>query len=323
VIEAGGDSARHGRMKLSVVVPVHDEEGSLDELVRRLIDVEQRLADLDVELILVDDGSRDASLPLMLALASRHRQVKVVQLSRNFGHQVALTAGIELSRGDAVVLMDADLQHPPELIERFVELWRAGYDVVYGVMQRRPEGRLKQWTARFYYRFLDRLTDTTMPAAAGDFRLIDRVVVDAFLAMRERDRYLRGMFAWLGFLQRGVDYVPASRYAGRSKYTLTRMVGLAVDGILSFSIFPLRAVIGVGLVVSLVSFLFGISSATAKLAGVFTVPGWATLVVVTTFLGGIQLVVLGAMAEYIGRIYEEVKQRPLYVVRRLHNFTDE
>ena len=323
MVDAALQSARHGRMRLSVVVPVHDEEESLDELVRRLIEVESRLADIEVELILVDDGSRDASLAIMIALASRHRQVKVVQLSRNFGHQVALTAGIELSRGDAVVLMDADLQHPPELIEQFVGFWRNGFDVVYGVMVGRPEGRLKRWTARSYYRFLNRLTDTTMPAAAGDFRLIDRIVVNAFLAMRERDRYLRGMFAWLGFRQRGVEYVPAPRFAGRSKYTLTRMVGLAVDGILSFSTFPLRAVIGVGLVVSLVSFLFGISSAVAKLAGVFTVPGWATLVVVTTFLGGIQLVVLGAMAEYIGRIYEEVKQRPLYVVRRLHNFADE
>lgn len=302
---------------------MHNEQESLDELVRRLLEVEKGLAEVEVELILVDDGSTDASLAVMVALASRHRQVKVVQLSRNFGHQVALTAGIELSRGDAVVLMDADLQHPPELIEQLVEHWRAGYDVVYGVMIGRPEGRLKRWTAHFYYRFLNRVTDTTMPAAAGDFRLIARVVVDAFLAMRERDRYLRGMFAWLGFRQLGVDYVPASRYAGRSKYTLTRMVGLAVDGILSFSIFPLRAVIGVGLIVSLVSFVFGISSAVAKMAGVFTVPGWATLVVVTTFLGGIQLVVLGAMAEYIGRIYEEVKQRPLYVVRRLHNFVDD
>ena len=187
----------------------------------------------------------------------------------------------------------------------------------------RPEGRGKAVDRTVLLPLLESAHRYHHAGGSGRFRLIDRIVVDAFLAMRERDRYLRGMFAWLGFRQQGVEYVPAPRYAGRSKYTLTRMVGLAVDGILSFSIFPLRAVIGVGLVVSLVSFLFGISSAVAKLAGVFTVPGWATLVVVTTFLGGIQLVVLGAMAEYIGRIYEEVKQRPLYVVRRLHNFADE
>jgi polyisoprenyl-phosphate glycosyltransferase len=323
LIDAVAQTARVGRARLSIVVPVHDEQESLDELVRRLTAVVARLDDVETELILVDDGSRDASLGIMVALATRHHQVKVVQLSRNFGHQVALTAGIELSRGDAVILMDADLQHPPELIERFVELWREGNDVVYGVMIGRPEGWLKRWTARLYYRFLNRLTTTSMPAAAGDFRLIDRVVVDAFLAMRERDRYLRGMFAWLGFRQVGVDYVPAPRYAGRSKYTLARMLGLAVDGILSFSIFPLRVVVGLGLAVSIVSFMFGIASAIAKLVGVFTVPGWATLVVVVTFLGGIQLVVLGGIAEYIGRIYEEVKQRPLYVVRRLHNFDDE
>jgi glycosyltransferase involved in cell wall biosynthesis len=323
VTETGADDRRSGPLTLSIVVPVYDEQDSLDELVRRVTAVVERFAGVNMELILVDDGSGDASLPLMISLAKRDRRIRVVELSRNFGHQVALTAGIELARGDAIVVMDADLQHPPELVERFLELWRDGNDVVYGVMVSRPEGFLKRTSAQLYYRFLNRLTTTTMPRAAGDFRLIDRVVVDSFLAMRERDRYLRGMFAWLGFRQVGVDYVPAPRYAGRSKYTFTRMVRLAIDGILSFSIFPLRVVIGVGLVVSIASFLFGIGSAVSKLAGVFTVPGWATLVVVTTFIGGIQLIVLGGMAEYIGRVYEEVKRRPLYVVRRLHSFDDE
>ncbi len=280
------------------------------------------LPEVEGELILVDDGSRDGSFPLMIALAGSDRRVKAVQLSRNFGHQVALTAGIELARGDAVVIMDADLQHPPEVLEQFVSLWREGYDLVYGVMGESPESLFKRSTARFYYRFLNRLTTTAMPEAAGDFRLIDRTVVNAFLAMRERDRYLRGMFAWLGFRQTGVEYVAAPRAAGRSKYSVTRMVGLAVDGVLSFSILPLRLVIGIGLVVSLFSFLFGIISAITKVAGVFTVPGWATLVVVTTFIGGIQLIVLGVMGEYLGRVYEEVKQRPLYVVRQLVNFDE-
>jgi dolichol-phosphate mannosyltransferase len=309
-----------GTTRLSVVVPVHDEEDSLPELVAQLQDVFQRLSGLDSELIFVDDGSRDASLALLVGLAARDRRVKVVELSRNFGHQTALTAGIERATGDAVVLMDGDLQHPPALLEQFVALWREGADVVYGVMIDRPEGYLKRVTARVYYRLLNRWTQTEMPAAAGDFRLIDRTVVDAFLAMRERDRYLRGMFAWLGFRQVAVEYTPAPRYAGRSKYTLARMLAFAVDGILSFSIFPLRVVIGIGFTVSVASFLLGIASIVSKLAGVFTVPGWATLVVVTTFVGGIQLVVLGGIGEYIGRIYEEVKRRPLYVVRRLHNF---
>lgn len=316
------EEAREGPGLLSVVVPVYDEQDSLEELVRRLGAVVERLHGVESEFILVDDGSDDAGLPLMIALSRRDSRVRVVQLSRNFGHQVALTAGIELAQGDAVVAMDADLQHPPELIERFVELWRSGEDVVYGVMTARPEGFLKRVTASVYYRLLNRLTSTSMPLGAGDFRLIDRVVVDAFLAMRERDRYVRGMFAWLGFRQTAVEYVAAPRYAGRTKYTVGRMMRLAVDGILSFSIFPLRVVLGVGLVVSAASFLFGIASAISKLVGVFTVPGWATLVVVTTFIGGIQLIVLGGMAEYLGRVYEEVKQRPLYVVRRLHNFDE-
>jgi dolichol-phosphate mannosyltransferase len=280
------------------------------------------LTDLDAEIILVDDGSRDASYTMMVALAGRDPRIKVVQLSRNFGHQVALTAGIELARGDAVVVMDADLQHPPELLPEFVRLWRDGNDIVYGVMQARPEGWFKRFTARAFYGLLRRLTKIDMPTAAGDFRLVDRVAVDAFVSMRERDRYVRGMFAWLGFRQVGVDYVPPPRYAGRSKYTVRRMARLAFDGIFSFSIYPLRVVLAFGLVVSLISFVVGVVSGISKYIGIFTVPGWATIVVVTTFIGGIQLIVLGGIGEYIGRIYEEVKQRPLYVVRRTHGFDE-
>jgi dolichol-phosphate mannosyltransferase len=218
--------------------------------------------------------------------------------------------------------MDADLQHPPELIGEFVRLWREGNDVVYGVMQERTEGWFKRVTARAYYALLRKLTQVDMPAAAGDFRLVDRVAVDAFVSMRERDRYVRGMFAWLGFKQTGVDYVPPPRFAGRSKYTVRKMARLAFDGIFSFSIYPLRVVLVFGLFVSLVSFMLGIVSGISKYVGIYTVPGWATIVVVVTFIGGIQLVVLGALGEYIGRIYEEVKRRPLYVVRREHNFED-
>lgn len=305
---------------LSVVVPVHDEQESLEELVRRLTDALDALPELHSEIILVDDGSRDASYPLMVTLAGRDRRIKALQLSRNFGHQVALTAGIERSSGDAVIVMDADLQHPPELIGEFVRLWRDGNDVVYGVMQRRTEGWFKRVTARAYYALLRKLTQVDMPAAAGDFRLVDRVAVDAFVSMRERDRYVRGMFAWLGFKQTGVDYVPPPRYAGHSKYTVRKMARLALDGIFSFSIYPLRVVLVFGLVVSLLSFVIGIGSAVSKFVGAYTVPGYVTIVVVVTFIGGIQLVVLGALGEYIGRIYEEVKRRPLYVVRREHGF---
>ncbi len=310
-----------GRL-VTIVVPAHDEEDSLRELVGRVLVAVEAIPDIDAELILVDDGSRDATYTLMVALASSDDRVKVVQLSRNFGHQVALTAGIQHAAGDAVVVMDADLQHPPELIGEFVRLWREGYEIVYGVMQQRPEGWFKQASARSFYAILRRLTRVEMPAAAGDFRLVDRVAIDAFLAMRERDRYVRGMFAWLGFRQIGVDYVPVPRSRGQSKYNVTRMVGLALDAIFSFSIYPLRIVLAIGLLVSLVSFIFGVISGISKYVGIYTVPGWATLVVVTTFIGGFQLIVLGGIGEYIGRIYEEVKRRPLYVVRRTHGFPD-
>lgn len=308
--------------RLSVVVPAHDEQESLEELVRRLTAALDAVPDVTWEAILVDDGSRDATYPLMLTLAGRDRRIKIVQLSRNFGHQVALSAGVELASGDAVVVMDADLQHPPELIGEFVRLWREGNEIVFGVMQARPEGWFKRVTARAFYGLLRRMTKTEMPVAAGDFRLVDRTAVDAFVSMRERDRYVRGMFAWLGFQQAGVDYVPPPRFAGTSKYTVRRMARLAFDGIFSFSIYPLRVVLVFGLVVSLASFVVGVATAISKLAGAYVVPGYVTIVVVVTFLSGIQLVVLGGIGEYIGRIYEEVKRRPLYVVRRTHGFDD-
>jgi glycosyltransferase involved in cell wall biosynthesis len=306
--------------RLSVVVPAHDEQESLEELVRRLTAALDAVPDVNWEAILVDDGSRDASYPLMVTLAGRDPRIKIVQLSRNFGHQVALSAGIELASGDAVVLMDADLQHPPELIGDFVRLWRDGNDIVYGVMQERPEGWFKRVTARAFYGLLRRMTKTDMPVAAGDFRLVDRTAVDAFVSMRERDRYVRGMFAWLGFKQVGVDYVPPPRFAGTSKYTVRRMARLAFDGIFSFSIYPLRVVLMIGLVVSAASFVVGVATVISKFAGAYVVPGYVTIMVVVTFLSGIQLVVLGGIGEYIGRIYEEVKRRPLYVVRRTHGF---
>ena len=305
---------------LSVVVPVHDEQENLEELVRRLTAVLDDLPGLSAEILLVDDGSHDMSYPLMVRIANGESRVKIVQLSRNFGHQVAITAGIELARGHAVIVMDSDLQHPPELIPEFIGRWNEGFDVVYGVMQERSENWFKRATARAFYALLRRLTKVEMPAAAGDFRLIDRVAVDAFVSMRERDRYVRGMFAWLGFQQTGIDYVPPPRYAGHSKYTVRKMARLALDAIFSFSTYPLRVVLMLGLVVSLLSFLIGIGSAVSKFVGGYTVPGYVTIVVVVTFIGGFQLVVLGGIGEYIGRIYEEVKRRPLYVVRRTHGF---
>lgn len=303
----------------SVVIPIHDEQESLQELNRRLVDVFP-LLDGDVEVLFVDDGSTDLSYPIMLELHGRDSRFKVIHLTRNFGHQLAITAGIELARGDAIVVMDGDLQHPPELLPAFAERWRDGYDVVYGVMTERPEGWLKRMSARVYYRVLRRLASIEIPAAAGDFRLADRRVVDAFRAMPERNRFVRGMFAWLGFRQIAVPYAAPERFAGDSKYTLRRMIRLATDGLVSFSTAPLRLALDLGFAVSGLAFLFGIATLITKLVGAFLVPGWLTIVLVTSFLGGIQLIVIGVVGEYVGRIYDEVKARPLYLVRELHGF---
>ena len=306
----------------SIVIPLHNEQESLAELQRRLVDVLPSL-DGDAEILLIDDGSTDATYPLMLELRGRDPRFKTVQLARNFGHQLAITAGIDLAQGDAVVVMDGDLQHPPELLPQLAEHWRAGYDVVYGVMTERPEGLVKRATARIYYRVLHKLASVEIPAAAGDFRLVDRRVVEAFRAMPERNRFVRGMFAWLGFRQIAVPYAVPSRFAGSSKYTLRKMIRLATDGLVSFSTRPLRLALDLGFVVSGLSFLFGLATLVSKFAGTFLVPGWLTIVLVTSFVGGIQLMVIGVVGEYVGRIYDEVKARPLYLVRELEGFEHE
>jgi dolichol-phosphate mannosyltransferase len=306
----------------SIVIPLHNEQETLAELQRRLVDVFPQL-DGETEVLLIDDGSTDATYPLMLELHRRDARFKTVQLARNFGHQLAITAGIDLARGDAVVVMDGDLQHPPELLPRLAEQWRGGYDVVFGVMTERPEGWTKRVTARIYYRLLRKLASVEIPAAAGDFRLVDRRVVEAFRAMPERNRFVRGMFAWLGFEQVAVPYAVPSRFAGSSKYTLRKMLRLATDGLVSFSTRPLRLALDLGFVVSGLSFLFGLATLVSKFAGTFLVPGWLTIVLVTSFVGGIQLIVIGVVGEYVGRIYDEVKARPLYLVRELHGFEHE
>ena len=304
---------------LSVVVPIHDEEGSLADLHRRLAAALDGLGDW--ELILVDDGSRDASFERMLELRAGDERVRLVRLSRNFGHQVALTAGLDLASGDAVIVMDGDLQHPPEVIPELVAKWREGYEVVYGVMSERTgETWFKRTTASLYYRLLRRLTDIEVPLSAGDFRLIDRKAVDAFLSLRERARYVRGMFSWIGFRQIGVDYAAPARSAGRSKYTVGRMVRLALNGIFSFSNVPLRLVLTLGFVVSGLAIVETMYALVGRLGGFYTVPGWASLVIAVSFLGGVQLIVLGVIGEYVGLIYDEVKRRPIYLVRELHGF---
>jgi polyisoprenyl-phosphate glycosyltransferase len=307
---------------LSVVVPLKDEEENVEPVARRLRDVLEQVTSR-WEVVFVDDGSVDATYALAVREHESDARFKVVRLSRNFGHQIALSAGLDVVRGDAVVMLDGDLQHPPETIPDLVDRWLDGAQVVYGVMvERQGESRLKDVTARAFYRTLTRLTDIDVHAAAGDFRLVDRAALEAFREMRESNRYLRGMFSWIGFEQGGVPYASAARTAGRSKYTFGRMVRLATDAIVGFSDRPLRIALNVGFVVSLASIVFGLSAVVTKLAGFEVVPGWTSVMILVGFVGGVQLIVLGIIGEYVGRIAQEVKRRPLYVVRAAHGLDD-
>jgi polyisoprenyl-phosphate glycosyltransferase len=304
----------------SLVIPAYNEEGVISSLVPRLREVMDAL-DGDAEVILVDDGSRDRTYEEMLEAARHDSRIRVARLSRNFGHQAALTAGVDLSSGDAVIVLDADLQDPPEVILELTRRWRDGYDVVYGVRDAREgETRFKRATAAAFYRTLNRISEIEVPLDAGDFRLVDRRAVDAFQRMREGSRFVRGMFSWIGLRQTGVRYRREQRVGGATKYPLGKMVRFATTGLIGFSNAPLRVALNLGFLVSFVSFGLGIWSLIVKLTGFYNVPGWTSIVLITSFLGGIQLIVLGVIGEYIGDIHAEVKQRPLYVIGELENF---
>ena len=297
----------------SFVIPVLDEEAVLPHLLERL---DALLAGLDApaEVIIVDDGSADETFALIEKRCAVDRRFRGVRLSRNFGHQVAITAGMEHARGGAVIVMDADLQDPPEVVFEMIERWRQGFAVVAGRrVERHGESWAKRTSAHLFYRILDRMSDTPIPVDVGDFRLMDRRAVDALLSMPERQRYVRGMVAWLGFPQTTVEYVRPERLAGETKYPAKKMIGLAVNAVVGFSAVPLRIISKLGIFVSGVSFVAGFASIVAYFLGA-TVPGWTSTVVVGFFVGGVQLVVLGVIGEYVGRIYDEVRRRPLYVV---------
>jgi polyisoprenyl-phosphate glycosyltransferase len=307
----------------SIVLPVMNEEELLPELHRRLAAVADGL-DGEAEIIFVDDGSTDRSREVLKELRGRDPRVKLAFLSRNFGHQLAITAGLDLASGDAVVIMDSDLQDPPELIPELVARWREGFDVVYAVRARREgESRFKLGTAHLFYRLMSRASEVDLPLDAGDFRLIDRRVADIVRGMREPDRFLRGMFAWAGFRQTGVEYEREARPAGDTKYSLPRMLSFAADGLISFSTAPLRLALGLGFAISIAAFVAGAVFAVLKVAGAYTAPGWASLTVLVSFFAGVQLLVLGAVGQYVGRIYEQGKGRPLYLVSEAHGFERE
>lgn len=302
---------------ISFVVPCFNEEEVIGETHRRLAAVADDLCDYRFEFLFIDDGSRDHTLDLLRGMAASDARVRVLAFSRNFGHQLALTAGIDEARGDAVVLLDADLQDPPEVVPQMLAAWRQGWQVVYGVRATREgERRSKLVTAHLFYRLLNFLSDTPIPLDAGDFRLLDRVVVDALRTMPERDRFMRGMVSWVGYRQLALPYRRAARFAGETKYPLRKMLRFAGDGIISFSVRPLRLAMNVGLLCALLACAGIVWAFAMRLATHNWVPGWTATIMAILFLGGVQLVCIGILGEYLGRIYMQVKGRPLYIVGR-------
>jgi dolichol-phosphate mannosyltransferase len=313
--EGGGAAPADAATTYSFVIPLLDESETVDELCRRLVEVMGQL-DGPAEVVFVDDGSTDDTFERLVAWHERDARFRTVRLSRNFGHQLAITAGLTHAEGDAVVIMDGDLQDPPEVALDMARRWREGAQVVYAVREERAgESWFKKASASGYYRLLTRFSDVPIPADAGDFRLVGRDALDAVLRMPEHQRYLRGMFAWVGFDQTSVTYARDARFAGTTKFRLARMVRFATDGLLSFSAAPLRLVLRLGFLVSILSFLAGLAAVAWKLLGSSVLPGWASIVVGFSFITGIQLIVLGVIGEYIARIYEEVKGRPLFLTR--------
>lgn len=315
------------RPRFSIVVPIWNEEQVIPELYKRVCDTMdsiQRQTGETWELICVNDGSRDRSLEMLVALHDQDPRVKVINFSRNFGHQVAITAGADFAEGDAVVVMDADLQDPPDVVLRMIDKWREGYEVIYARRTKRQgETRFKLWTAAAFYRLLQQITDVDIPVDTGDFRLMDRRVVLAMRRLREKHRFMRGLSAWVGFKQIGVEYERAERYAGETKYPLRKMLRLAVAAITSFSFVPLQLATWTGFVLAGVSLLAILFTIILRLTGSQFFLGQATTLVAVLFLGGIQLIFLGIIGEYIGRIYDEAKDRPLYIVSQAYGFIDE
>jgi dolichol-phosphate mannosyltransferase len=305
---------------LSVVAPVYNEEATIGEFYARVCGA---LDGIPFELVLVDDGSRDGSAAVLEQLSAADPRVHVVFLSRNFGHQTALTAGLDHAGGEAIVMLDSDLQDPPELIPTMLDRWREGSDVVYAVREQRAgESRFKLATARWFYRVFDWLAQVDLHHNSGDFRLLDRRALDALLAMRERSRFLRGMTVWVGFTQTAVPYRRDPRYAGETKYTLSKMLRFSFDAISSFSQRPLQLAMFLGFLISTLAFVAIPVVIALKIVGSY-LPGFSAITITVLLLGGIQLITIGIIGEYVGRIYDEVKGRPLYLVRARSNFAED
>lgn len=300
---------------VSIVIPCYNEEEVLPETLFRLLEFTTDFVEYDFELIFVDDGSTDRTREILLSSSLQNPLVKPVFFSRNFGHQIAVSAGVDSSSGDAVVLIDADLQDPISTISIMLTEWENGFDVVYGVRKSRVgESKFKVMSARAFYRILNKLSDVPIPLDTGDFRLMSRRVVDVISAMPESDRFIRGMVSWVGFNQKPIFYERAQRFAGQSKYPLRKMIRFATDGIMSFSNKPLKLATHFGIFCAGLSLFATLGLVMSKLNGSDLVPGWASTLISIFFLGGVQLICFGLLGEYVGRIYNEVKKRPLYIL---------
>jgi dolichol-phosphate mannosyltransferase len=313
--------AHHLHKLLSIIIPCYNEQDVITETVKRLKALAADLKNIDVELIFIDDGSRDQTRAMLKSFAASDARIKIIGFARNFGHQIAVTAGVDAARGDGVVLIDADLQDPPEVVHEMIKKWEEGYDVVYGIRtERLGESAFKLATARLFYRVFNKLSSVPIPLDTGDFRLISRSVVDVLKAMPERDRFIRGMVSWAGFKQVALPYKRDQRFAGETKYPLNKMLTIAFDGILSFSTRPLELSLVLGMCVTTIFTLgfFGIIIQRI-ISGSWTS---IELIVLTAvgLLGGLQLLCLGILGQYVGRIYSEIKNRPLYVVQEYQGF---
>lgn len=307
--------------KLSVVIPMYYEEEVAEECYKRMTKVCTSIENYEYEIIFVNDGSKDKTLPILEEFAKNDKNIKVISFSRNFGHQCAVTAGLKYVTGDAIVIIDADMQDPPELIVDMLKLWEQGNEVIYGKRKKREgESKFKLLTASMFYKTLNALSDVEIPKDTGDFRLVDRKVVDVINSLPEHNKFLRGLFSWVGYSQYAYEYERKERFAGKTKYPLKKMLKLAADGIIGFSTKPLKMLGGLGilsifisiaiLIYSLLSFAFKLNNITA---------GWTSIMVTVTFFAGVQLVSLWIMSEYIGRIYDETKQRPQYIINKKIN----
>lgn len=310
--------------KISVVIPMYYEEEVANECYNRVVKVLKGINNYTYEIIFVNDGSKDKTLEILENISKEDKNVKIVSFSRNFGHQVAVTAGIKYVTGDAVVIIDADLQDPPELIPEMLKLWEQGNKVIYGKRKvRNGESKFKLLTAKMFYKTLNALSDVEIPKDTGDFRLVDRKVIDVVNSMPEHNKFLRGLFSWVGFKQTAYEYERKERFAGKTKYPLKKMLKLASDGIISFSTKPLKIVGGLGiisiiislaiLIYSLVSYIFELNN---------LVPGWTSIMVAITLFSGVQLLSIWIMSEYIARIYDETKNRPQYIVDKKINIEE-